>query len=427
MRQPIANAQNVRGRTSAPVLPVQADSLWLRGSGNAPAWVLYLVLTALMAFDATAMFIHFLRISGSEEIGHLSKAFTAIAIAASAATGLVYGFRNSFSYAAFVLLITHGFTGAILHEYDLDYHFWGHVYYWLIMAFGFHIGRTVQVDVKNLEWWFLRLSQLVLVGSALGYMNLESYRSAQQGSVYNGYAGDQLLLPMAIFASLGHPLQALASFLLILLSSRRGPLAAAILAVIVVYVAKRNKRLWVASLMTALPLVLVGWAAMHAVRYVAHSDAFSPDSAIVRVAAKWDTFLDYEEDLTAATSGRDEEVEGAMLLIWESPYDWWTGHGFGWEIASTEWHFVHLSYLNYFVTHGFLVGSIQILLILYHVNRTHHSAMCGGKESRLLWAALMYQIAALVLSFTCAWLLISFLFWLIIGFGSRRREVGAAH
>jgi len=416
------NVAPVRALGPAPAAKAATESAWIRGSSNAPAWTMYVVLSALLAFDAMAMFIHFLRISGTDEIGHLSKLFTAIAIATSAAVGLIYGFRSSASYAAFVALMAHGCFGAILHEYDLDYHFWGHVYYWLIMAFGFHMGRTVRVDVKDLEWWLLRLSQLVLIGSALGYMNLESYRSSQQGGVYNGYAGDQLLLPMAVFACLGHPLQALASFGLILLSSRRGPLAAAVLAVIVVFVAKRNKRLWVASLWTAVPLLAVGWMSMHVVRYVAHSDAFSPDSAIVRVAAKWDTFLDYEEDVSVATSGRDVEVEGAMELIWESPSDWWTGHGFGWEIASTKWHFVHLSYLNYCVTHGFIIGAMQILLILYHVNRTHQSALCGGPENRLLWAALMYQIAALILSFTCAWLLISFLFWLILGFGSRRRE-----
>ena len=412
----------------APVVPRESSTAWLRGSSNAPAWIMYAVLGALLSFDAGAMFIHFLRICGNDEIGHLSKLFTGFAIMVSAAAGLAYGFRKSDSYIVFVALLVHGCCGAILHEYDLDYHFWGHVYYWLIMTFGFHLGRTTRIDIQKVERWLLRLSQLIFVGSAVGYMNLESYRSSQQGGVYNGYSGDQLLLPLAVFANFGHPIQALASFGLILLSSRRGPLAAAVLGVLVVLVAKRTRRLWVASLLTAVPLVAVGWMSMHAVRFIAHSDAFSSDSAIVRVASKWDTFLNYEEDVSAATSGRDIEVEGAMELIWESPSDWWTGHGYGWEIASTEWHFVHLSYLNYCVTYGFIIGAVQILLILYHVDRTHRSALCGGPENRLLWAALTYQIAALVLSFTCAWLLISFLFWLILGLGSRRRDtVPLAH
>lgn len=390
----------------------------------APTWVLHGSLFLLLFLDAGSMFIHFIRISAAEEIGHIYKISTGLALVGGAFAALMYGFRRSTASVLFIFLFVHGLCGTVLQNYNLDYHFWGHIYYWCIMFFGFHLGQTAKIDIPKLERLLVWLSRLILLGSALGFLNLESYRSSQQGNLYNGYAGDQLVFPLSVFLSFGMRWHALGAFVLILLSSRRGPLAAAVVAIVMLAVAKRVRNFWLAGTLTLVPMVIVGVLCIAAVRFVVESDTFSEDSVIVRVAQKWNRFLEYRDNATEATSGRDLEVEGALELIGKSPTDWLTGHGFGWVIEATDWHFCHVSYLNNLVTHGIILGGIQIAFILVQVKRTHRHAQQNAPESRLLWAAFTYQVSVLMLSFTAAWIAISFLFWLMLGFGSRSTQSG---
>ncbi len=391
-------------------------------SSHATPWLIIQVLMGgLLMFDAGAMFIHYIRISANDQIGHIYKLTTGVAILVSLWACFIYGVRGGLANLFYAALLLQAMCASLTNNYLIDQHYLGHVYYWLIMFAGYNLGRNAGINLASCERLFVRCSQVVLGGSTAGFLLLESYRS-DAGGVYNGYSGDQLLFPLAVFVHKRMWLHAAATFGVLLLSSRRGPLAAALFVLVFIALAKRVRRLWVAALGSGIPLLLVGWLFVVTVHWVVDSDFISPDSALARVASKWELFFQFQDNLEAATSERNVEIEGAWALLWETDSVWWTGQGFGWVVEATGWHFVHLSYMNILVTHGLLLGTVLIGFIFFRLNAIHRVAVLDAPESRVLWILLTYMAAVLILSLTAAWLAISFLFWLALGLSSRLEE-----
>ena len=254
--------------------------------------------------------------------------------------------------------------------------------------------------------------------SFVGFALLEGYRQLTGASLYVGYPGEQLLLPLAHFGRRRQWLVVALTLLLIALSGKRGPMIAA--AVMVVYLLSRGRIIW--SILLLVGAALVVPALPRLITYLQEKEIVKQESSIGRSLGKWMMTVDLASDnLTMASSGRDIEVRAVVAQI-KTPFDLLAGRGFGWSFFYPEdpepAHMVHLAYLNYVITYG-LLGSLPFFLAIAVAFIYVWRSSLLPDAPPLLKDISPFVYGFLVLSFTVNLLSVYIVFWSLFGLALR--------
>ena len=380
-----------------------------------PAHWLMLLLGALLCFEAGSMITHLIRVSVYPEIGNIGKVYNGVALAIVALPVLFHSRRLVPQTALFGGMFIYGVVVGGLHGYSLDRPYWGQIYHWLIMAFGFCFGLIAQLDREKLETLLLRFAYIILGVSGVGLALIELFRVFGDASLWAGYAGGQLLLPLGLFVIWRRWPAALVTAVVLLASGRRGPALAVLFALLFVFALMRIRRPLPAAAATTAILALTFALAVVALPRTVELAGLSEEGILGRVTNKWVVSLDIT-DLNASTSGRNLEVEAAARLS-RTRAELLIGHGFGWSINyyDVSQHYLHISYLNYVITWG-LIGSLLLSVVLLRPLRLAcQVAASGESDDRLDWFFVFFLLANLLLAFTVSLLSVSFLFWVMVG------------
>ncbi len=389
-----------------------------------PEAALTYLLGLLLLFESSSMLFHLLRVTVYEHIGHVAKAYTGLGLLYSIAIFAFYGMRSCPMNWLFLALLIQGAAAMLWRGHELWKPCVGHFYYWLIMFVGFNFGYSARVRPERVKALLLYFANYALAISLAGFAAIELYRIRTGASLWVGYAGGQLLLPLAVFCLTKRPTSALATLCLLLLSGRRGPFVAGTASLLFLYACRHTRSIWWGTIVSLIPTAMVGWALLAGSQYILQDDFRSADSLAWRLASKWhDTFM-IEDDLTRATSGRDLEVEAAQEFFRGGPLDLLIGQGFGWFIDyyGEPQHFLHFSYYNFLITHGVLLGGLLIVVLVRETILCQRTAQLVTRHTDLAWILFVYLVSSLVVSATVSLLSISLLFWILLGIAYQWRH-----
>jgi hypothetical protein len=383
-----------------------------------PGW-LYSVLILLLLMDAGAMVLHLIRVAYNDQIGHIEKIINGVALGLTLLPVLFTArFSREMVILSFVLL-AQGMTVGLIRDHELSRPFVGQVYHLAIMTGGFALGYASLIEPMRMERFFTAMAYVILAASVVGYLAIESFRLGTGASLYVGYPSVQLFLPLAVFLLRRAWIPAGASLWIVLVAGKRGPLLALLIAGTFVLALRRFGSSTRAVVAMASLAGLFGWAGFAGMRYIVDQQVFDPESVAMRVATKWDRTVNFQDDLTIATSGRDVEIEDAAALI-STPSTFIFGQGFGWwwDNAGEKQHYVHFSYMNYVVTYGLLLALVvMVFLMVWMVRLQRHAA--AHRDDRLAWFLLFYLAASLLNAATANLLAVSLLFWVLLGVSAR--------
>jgi hypothetical protein len=381
-------------------------------------WV-YIILVLLLLLDAAAMFLHFTRIAINDQIGQIEKVINGICLTLTLMPVMVYARFSRRESMVFLMLAGYAFILGLFRGHVLSRPFIGQLYHWTIMAGGFSLGYAAYIDRLRLERLVRVMSYGILFSSAIGYLVLERFRISMGVSLYVGYPSSQLMLPFAQFALAGAWVSVITTLLLFLAAGKRGPLLAMLIGGVFVFLLKRFRSSVSATFGVLLLVGVVGWTALAGLRIIVEEQVFPAESVLMRVATKWNTTFNFSDNLTAASSGRDVEIEAAWDLV-DKPSTFTFGQGFGWswDNYGEQQHYVHMSYMNFLVTYG-IFGAILIFgILLRRIYALQRYALLHADEP-LPWLLLFFLITNLINAATAGVLAVSLFFWTALGISAR--------
>ena len=348
--------------------------------------------------------------------------------------GLMLGFFNAILYNGSVE------TSAIL----------SHLMHWLVMFACFTAARSVSWDFERLGRRLKRLVVLALLANGSFFILLDSTRRATGLDVYVGSSAEELLIPFVWFLMGQNFYITALTFLLIIVSGKRGPLIAALGIYTFFKFFKKNRN----SFHTGMIKVLfIGSILAFSIGYafVTYNPTAMLDKggSIQRAAHKTESSFvrimegdgNYEMSLDLATSGRSAEIRSAWGKFTETPLKFIFGSGYGWNIdvrlydgSSTEkthlnYHFLHFSPLNI----ALLYGVIYLLLYYSFVYRIISKSWSNLKKmgsiryfnnkQKIYTFLLFLLIGKLIVSLTVYNIGVDPVLWIIMGILARPNSI----
>lgn len=409
---------------AADALPGVAPLGWReRLQGRLPGGLLTTVLVLLLALDAGAMPFHFIRVAVYDQIGNVEKILNGLLLVVTVIPVLLYARFPRGTTIFFAGLLAYGLTLTVLREHELGRPLIGQLYHWTIMTCGFALGYSSRIDEAGLLRLLRRMSWIITIVSAIGYLALERFRVSTGTSLYVGYQGAQMILPITLFLLQRAWVGAGVSIWVLIGSAKRGPLVSLIVAGAFVLAFRRFRNVATAIVLVGLSAGVVGWAAITELRTVVEAQTLDPESVVMRVATKWVRTAEAGDDITRATSGRDVELRAAAPLVsTTSTFLFGQGFGWWWDNFGEAQHYVHVSYMNYLVTYG-VFGLLAVLgflaIRLARLARLARSSPGGS----LAWVLLLFLITNALNAATAAVLAVSLLFWVMVGVSERVVEM----
>jgi hypothetical protein len=388
--------------------------IWRVGADgvNLGPWVVF-VLGVLLYEAAPAMFVHLIRVAVFDRIGDVDKILNGTILAVATLPLLYCGYHGPLTFL-FVTMLLYGLVMGTLQGQEFGFAFVGQVYHWSIMFVGFSLGHGVDLGSERLRRLLTHASYAILIVSLIGFGALEYFRTSTGTSLYVGYPGGPLVLPLAVFLTQGRWAAALVSLIVLVATGKRGPLLAVVFAAIFLLLLRRLRRFGTA-LLGSVSVAVVAAVLLVGVLTTSGHQSLGSDTIDARILWKWRETLKIG-DLTRASSGRDLEVAAAMRLV-ESRLGLLWGRGYGWSFGegADVQHYVHVSYVNYLVTYGAFLASIFVLFLFDAVRRASGAVLVGGRDAIILRILLFYLVATLLEAATTSLFSISLTFWILLG------------
>jgi hypothetical protein len=295
-----------------------------------------------------------------------------------------------------------------------------------LFAFGLYTAaRNARWDRAWLER-FLSVSSAAILAvytvTVLAYWSIVVFTDSP---LYLGVLTGDLLLPLAWYLVRRRWLAAGLCAALVLAAGNRGAYVAMFVMAFVALPLPLPRRL---SLRVAAGVFAAGIFVTAIFLAEPTIRRFHLPGSLQYLETKWFQMNPFSPDFDAdvASAGRATEIEGSYDAFRVQPWNWLTGRGYGWTYVKTLLpgeddlgtpirHYVHLSPMNYLLTHGLPAAILFLGLIWWEAARGFRWAALRAGLHSAPYALALYLVGALVWGLTVFSFGVNPMIWVTLG------------